>query len=288
MIRQHGNTVCIHQLDFSEFRRALDLQPHPSNASRRHDWFHNGYSGNAWIGGLRSKEDAYDLLDNGWKTGVDKLVKVKELIGNSVPTLPTKRRVRMVRDQGDELRIDQAMAGDWEQAWHASERQLKQGSVLIDLWSLYGDSAGSSTDQLFWKGATAAIMVDMLEQAGYQVRLHASFLHSKSRYNPQDLGVNDIIVKDYQDPIAFDQIAAVLCHAGIYRTLGFHSWLHSPHALASGLGLAIYQWSKENIAVMKACGEMPEESLIIEKTCYNQEAVIAQVKEMCARTLQLP
>jgi hypothetical protein len=82
---------------------------------------------------------------------------------------------------------------------------------------MWGGRYDQTAEELFWQGAVAAVLTDILEEAGYRVEVYANRVleHSGRRHCIR------VKVKEADMPMRLDGAAAVLCHAGIYRTFGF-------------------------------------------------------------------
>lgn len=273
--------VVINEWQLSEVSGAFDVPLHPDTwdahdkldpAVRASLITKNPY----WYGGLQSLDEARALLEDGWKEGSERLESLCADL--NPPTAQSRRRKPMWRSEGDDLSVDRALVGAWDTAWRTSQRVWCDGPTTIDLYTIYGGSAALSSEQIFWNGAAAVVLANRLEAAGYRVRIVGCFLHGEGN----TLVRSDVVIKEASDPLRIDGVASVLCHAGVYRTYLFRTWGVMPFALTSGFGPAIYRFSPTVIEQLRAAGEWPEGSIVIDQA-YSRDECIARINEVMRR-----
>ena len=76
---------------------------------------------------------------------------------------------------------------------------------------------GQPAEELFWQGAAAAVLTDILEEAGYRVEVYANRVTEQDGHRHS----TRVKVKEADMPMRLAGVAAVLCHAAIFRTFGF-------------------------------------------------------------------
>lgn len=179
-----------------------------------------------WYGGISTRKQATNLLEKGWSEGVERLREVAAEISDA-PTPKIRRRVRRWADDGEELSIDRALAGQWDHAYSMSTRQTSEGPQIIDLVGLFGGAGLMTAEEMFWQGAVLAILSDILESAGYRVRLIGEDPFATDAFPPA-IGSNRVVIKEDHEPVRMDAIASVMCHAGTYRTHGFRMLFNVP------------------------------------------------------------
>jgi len=96
-------------------------------------------------------------------------------------------------------------------------RSLFVAPQTVAIETTWGGHYGQTAEELFWQGAAAAVMTDILEEAGYRVEVYANRV-SERHGRRHCIRVK---VKEADMPMRLDGVAAVLCHAGIFRTFGF-------------------------------------------------------------------
>lgn len=190
----------------------------------------------AWRGGISTREQVTALLNDGWQQGANDLSTLSRDPGfASLPGVRTRKRVSRWSDAGEDLNIDRALRGDWDIAWRTSRREVTAGPTCIDLISAWGGACGRSAEELFWSGAAMLVACDLLEQAGYRVRLLAT-MAIDSRGGSRPTHRADVILKDDHEPLRVDALAGVVCHAGVFRTVGFREICRAPWSVGYSLG----------------------------------------------------
>jgi hypothetical protein len=181
-----------------------------------------------WLG-IPNSRDAHitvkNLIKNGWPEGVEKLE--AGLSGLSVPTKPvsTKRR-RMRSDQGDSVDMGRVWSGQLDKAWERCERREMRNSrsvsIVCDVWATWT----VPSEVLFWRGAAALKLADLLTQAGYSVEIIAvsastDVLHAKGREPTHTVDI--VPVKEYSAPMDMNSLAATVCLSGFLRLVCFQN-----------------------------------------------------------------
>jgi hypothetical protein len=235
VIEQRKDKIHLVDLSVGEFAQAYELLPvSPLN---------EGYAGEAqirpryglgpeWYGGLKKTSDAKKLLTDGWVEGAERIMKFRSELASLVPAPRSRRRVPRWDDDGHTVDVDRALAGRWDAAYRTARRETVLGPQMVELLGTFGGNCSVSAEEMFWNGATALILTDILEEAGYSVRLvSASYTNGGG-----GLTTTRIELKDSGEPLRIDALASIVCHAGVYRTFGFAAILHSPFDVGCGLG----------------------------------------------------
>ena len=170
-----------------------------------------------WMGGLRSWEEAAAVLAKGWPEGAERLRVLAQKLSSQVPQAKSIRRKLTWADAGDEICRDRLQSGQLDSCWRTMRRSLYVGPQTVAIETTWGGHYRQTAEELFWQGAAAAVMTDILEEAGYRVEVYANRV-SERRGRRHCIRVK---VKETDMPLRLDGVAAVLCHAGIFRTFGF-------------------------------------------------------------------
>src|SRR5438128_6986606 len=173
--------------------------------------------GAEWMGGLRSWKEAAAVLQKGWPEGAERLRVLAQKLSSQVPPAKSIRRRLTWADAGDEFCRDRLQSGQLDSCWRTMRRSLYVGPQTGAIETTWGGHYGQTAEELFWQGAAAAVMTDILEEAGYRVEVYANRVIER-RGRPHCIRVK---VKEADMPMRLDGVAAVLCHAGIFRTFGF-------------------------------------------------------------------
>lgn len=231
-----------------------------------------------WYGDIDSHYQADKLLRHGWYDGVKRLLALKSAV-EVPPAVDRRRRIRRGPD-GDTLDIDRALAGDWDNAWTAARSASVRTPTTIDVVGMLGGNAGRSSEELFWGGATAVVLVDALEAAGYSVRLLAA---SVARMDSTKVhAANVVTVKDAGETLRPDIVASVYCHAGIFRSYWFRARINLPTKIDANLG---FTSGSEVADELKAEGLISQDAILLDHTygidqCRSQiQRVIAQLQD---------
>ena len=173
--------------------------------------------GSAWMGGLTSWSEATAILEKGWPEGAERLRVLGAKLSAQVPQAKSIRRKLTWADDGDEICRDRLNSGQVEQCWRTMRRSPFAAPQTVAIETTWGGHYGQTAEELFWQGAAAAVLTDILEDAGYRVEVYANRVLSWRRHRH----CIRVKVKEADMPLRLDGVAAVLCHAGVYRTFGF-------------------------------------------------------------------
>jgi hypothetical protein len=229
MILPHnGNRVMRQELNnanynsIAEFVEAMNLAPRNAQSTSLWDaWRATEDKASFYGAGCRTGKDVQDKMRDGWKEGRDRLNDLRAKI-NTVNLVPQDRKRRKVKtDFGDVLDIHQVYAGKLETAWTVARRQVTRGPQRIDIVANMICSGHESSDVLFWRGAAAAVLADLLTNAGYMVRLTVIF---GGVMNGEKVSCR-IVVKDHDRYFDVTSVSSVIL-PGFFRALG-HSWIAS-------------------------------------------------------------
>lgn len=211
----------------ADFLAAVELRC--LNDANKHYWDQfvtENRRGDDWYGaGCDTGRDVIRMMRDGWPAGRERMNELRSQV-SEVELVPQDRRRRMVRaDSGDALDIHSVYAGRCDIAWSTPRRMNTRGPQQIDVCANMICSGAAHSDVLFYRGAAAATLSDLLESAGYMVRLVVNFggnaEHTKTSCR--------IIVKDHGAPFDVTSTSAVIL-PGFFRALG-HAWIqnHAPH-----------------------------------------------------------
>lgn len=194
-----------------------------------------GYGCRADYGGITGVADAERLVANGWAEGAAQCAQLAPSLAPLIaPPRSIKRRVRWA-DNGTELNIDRALAGQWDTAYRSTYAVPSFAPKVISLACNFGGSSQLSHAQLFWCAAQMIVVSDLLEQAGYAVELRA-VKHNVIGGKKATHVLLDVLVKEAGQPMRADAVAAMFGHAGVYRTFGHTLLMTSPYDIGASLG----------------------------------------------------
>lgn len=175
-----------------------------------------GGDAQGWYG-APSLSELNRRLKEGWPEGSERLLQLatREINPQSI------RRRRERADQGAELDIHAVYRGDLSRAWMRTRRRQGSGVRSVSIVVNLGDNCGANADEMFWRGAAALKLADALTQSGYSVAiLGAEGVH---RYfgGKQNVLTQFVSIKDEDQPLDVDRLAALTAMPGYFRTAMF-------------------------------------------------------------------
>lgn len=197
----------------------------------------HSHGGASWLG-VGSTAEVAEILDHGWKVGLERVRKA--LAKLSLPVLPSIRRHKVRADFGDEIDMQRVYSGNLAQAWGATKRRIdprkKATPTCVGIVVRLGGNCGTSAEQLFWQGAAAVALVDMLKKSGRACKLTAFYHGSDSSADgTTECMVDFKVVEPGQQP-DLEKLASTLCLAGFFRTEIFKAICNMPIEPSCGLG----------------------------------------------------
>lgn len=223
--------------DFLAAMRQGCRNPSSNNVSLWQDWGFTSHRGSWYGAGCDTGNDVQKKVQDGWPEGRERMNELRSKISDlAVP--PQDRRRRIVRaDMGDSLDIHQVYAGRLDIAWSVPRRRITAAPQRIDLLANMVCSGAEHADVLFWRGACAAVLTDVLEAAGFMVRIVVGFGGSVSGREKVSCRIT---VKDHDMPFDISSTSAVIM-PGFFRALG-HAWIaaHCKDEMSSS-GISVQQ-----------------------------------------------
>lgn len=193
------------------------------------------HMGGSWTGWLGSVAEARQLFATGWQAGADRAEELRDQLAGAIPAGTITRRRRVTGDEGEELRLDAALAGNWDAAWTRRAPVRVDDPAVISLSAGWMASAAVDHEHLIWNALQAIVLTDALEEAGFRVELRAldgTNTYAMHKYTQ----LVDVMLKRAEEPLRADLVAAVIGHAGVYRSLGFQSLCTVPKPQQESLG----------------------------------------------------
>jgi HEPN domain-containing protein len=227
--------VRMHVMDFARVTRDDAIEPHNRTVSWPKKVRIQPEAPAGWYGDIHTMSQARTLFENGWRDGAARAAELRRELDSVIPSGTILRRVRTRSDDGDDLRIDAVLAGDWENAYDTRKLARMTSNNVISVSGGWIANAGVPHRNLIWNAVQMIVLCDALEDAGWRVELRAI----DGTWQSHGYGiVTDVMVKQAEEPMRADLIAATFGHAGVYRTLGFAALHTSQKALDYALGTA--------------------------------------------------
>jgi hypothetical protein len=274
--------MVLYEMDAIELSKQIDKQPPEINAGTRKDWLE--YLGTQfrrcsdYVGGIGSMAEARALLEKGWPEGARRLKALAEKLTATLPPAKSVRRRLRWSDDGDEVSKDRLNGGFVDSCWRASKRELVASPEVVTVETNWGGTARRSADELFWQGAAAACLTDMLEQAGYRGELYANN-HS---LHPRGRTLLRVRVKEADAPVRIDTLAAVLCHAAVFRVFGLSAKEQAPFHVNGGHGRTT-EISREQFRELEEKLSQNGRGTVMIGAIYDEQSAVRAIEEEIAR-----
>lgn len=166
-----------------------------------------------WFG-APSFAELQTRLREGWSDGSRRLLEIATRDIN--PASIRRRRVRA--DQGDEVDMQAIWRGDLGRAWTRTRRQNRTGVRSVSIIVNLGAHCGVEADRLFWRGASALKLASALTDAGYSVAIYGAASAKNSDVGDSVDAVQFVSIKDEDQPLDLDRLAALTAMPGFFRT----------------------------------------------------------------------
>jgi hypothetical protein len=211
---------------YDDFWSYIQDAEHPSLTQHAHSQRHHKHwmedENSGWYGLPKSYAFAgvRDLVLEGWPDGLRRMDEALGSIEIPIPPISVRRK-RLRSDFGDELDIHRVYSGDFAKAFGSMKRPpgTKRRSLQIVVDSIA--NGGRDADEMFWQGAGAIKLAELLSNAGYTVELYSAF---KANANCKiDLRV---LTKSSGAPLDLCAAAATLALPAFFRCIG-HAWIHA-------------------------------------------------------------
>lgn len=190
-----------------------------------------------YLGRLKSIHSVDKRLEKGWKDGSDKALALADGLKNKISQPLSIRRKLKWSDDGDEFDRERLNDGHFDTCWRTTHREIAVAVPVITIAMALGGNANVNHEELFWSGASALALCQVLEEAGYQTSLTAI---APTRYG---YGVSEgryqamcITVKRAGEYMRSDALASVICLGATYRTYGFMATYLAPWKIDDSLG----------------------------------------------------
>jgi len=209
----------VYTLNLAELAEEPQRDCHSANQAIRRTMLREAFEhyGSEWMGGLHSWKEAAAVLEHGWPEGAERLQALTGKLAAQLPHAKSIRRRLLWAENGDEVCRDRLQSGQIDQCWRTMRRVPWAAPQTVAIETAFGGLFRQTPEELFWQGAAAAVLTDILEDAGYRVEVYANRVSEVSSHRH----CTRIKVKEADMPMRLDGMAAILCHAGIFRTFGF-------------------------------------------------------------------
>ena len=275
-------SMMLYEMDAIELSEQIEKKPSEVNTATREHWlryldkqfrWHSNY-----VGCVGSLAEARALLEEGWPKGARRLKALAERLAEEIPPAKSIRRRLRWSDDGDEVSKDRLNGGLVDSCWRVSKRELVASPEVVTVETNWGGTARRSAVELFWQGAAAACLTDILEQAGYRVELYAN------NYSVHPLGrtLLRIRVKEADAPDRIDALASVLCHAAVFRVFGLAAKEQAPFHVDGGHGQTT-EITREQFGELEEKLSQTGRGTILVGAIYDEQSAVRAIEAEIAR-----
>lgn len=200
---------------------------------------HDDGGGSSWFGVPTYREADAICRSGSWPAGLARME--RELGGFEAPAATSTKRRSEWSDQGDALDIHRVYAGNLDRAWRRTARRAVRSSRNLVIIFPLSIPARGSADMLFWRGAAALKLTDLLTVAGYTVTLMGTEgTRGHGVLGGPRAGHTSLIVKAAEAPLDVQSLIVAVAFPGFSRTVGFEATRSYPFEVSHGLGETIY------------------------------------------------
>ena len=211
------------------FADVADLVDHVYNASPRVRFSFEpvlrrpDFTGRMFYSPADCKRAVFDV----WDVGMNEFTRMRDDLRDSEVDKPVRVRRKPTLDEFDGDEIDVFRMRDGEPFFRQLSRNLLAGSRRVTIVVSLGANMNIDSHSIGWNGAVAAVVADMLEDAGYQVEViaaTASDMLYDAAYSPGGYvcGLRSFTVKSFGCPVDVSQLVNSLS-GWFFRTTIFGS-----------------------------------------------------------------
>lgn len=195
-----------------------------------------------WFGLDEGSEGVREKTAQGWADGVQKMIKaMRDMDAPAQPKSAKRRRTR--GDFGDSVDMGAVWAGNLSQAWARTAKREIHTSQNITIYTALGASWKVPASALFWRGAAALKLADVLTQAGYNVRIigtrHSYKAFEEGEQTPCTNIAQFVTIKESSAPLDLNSLASSLCLSGFNRLYFFQAQCKAPFEATGNLGYPV-------------------------------------------------
>lgn len=245
---------------YEEYLRVLE-ERNKTNAHRSDNKLEN-LTG-SWYG-VRSYEEARNLLVNGWEKQVDYL---KTKLMKEIDLCDDKKIVRMFNDVAGYMPIVPNAIMNLPNAM-INQRTDRKKSKIIKFLIGMNRSCSYSSEEIIDKMSKILARIAILEKHGYRCRLEifGSFHDGDEDY--KTIACHSVLIKSENQLFDLRRVAFPIAHTAMQRVFGF-GWensipLRDSEYHCGGLGRAIQYWnSKRRNDLLNAVNESNEKLVYV-------------------------
>jgi len=171
-----------------------------------------------WIGRkIDGPEGLREAMRKPWPRGQRIFRELRRDLPEISPPRRNRKRRAFREDDGDTVDPDRVNLG--APFWEGTVRQSRRTSPVVRVMFDISAPCNRPSKTLLWRGVTALVLADILEDGGYRVELVSSSYARTAFYTGESF-FSTVIVKDPGSPMDVDSLAKA-CAGWHYRTVGF-------------------------------------------------------------------
>ena len=228
------------ELEFASLAAAQDYAYNVRKDAPRHNVKYHadirtrGGRDASWYGIEGGYQAVEATIRHGWPEGVQRMEDA--LSGFEAPPQPTSVRRRMSRaDMGDAVDMGRIWRGELATAWSRcaprDSRAIRRITIACPIW----DNCHVDAKRLFWRGAAALTLADLLTAVGYAVEIVATAYSKHAYENGADFSCR-VTVKAFTEPLDKQSLASTVCLSGFFRHVLFLACINQATPVTWGLG----------------------------------------------------
>lgn len=205
------------KVEVIEFDSILDCITAPKHHSESWDEATGRHHSNqSWLGvpDFKALEKA---VKDGWPKAKEMMA---SLVLPEVPEAESIRRKTIWSEDGDVVDLDRLREGRLEDCWSSRKRRIRTAPRTINLLADIGTACFNSGNDLYYRGAAYLLLSDILEKAGYRVRIIA-FECAENGWGCDINLIATQVIKEADMQIDVSALASVVCITG-YKRLYWH------------------------------------------------------------------
>jgi len=250
-------------------------------------WLHDGFRDSEFVGReFASWAECRHAALQPWPEGLAILEGVMAKIEKTSlpPPVSRKRRVRYDEADGDEVEPDRFRAGD-AAFWRGARRRHVKGPQAVAVFTNVSTPFEVDSLDVFWKGAAAVALMNLLENAGYDVELVAvnkghDVYGKKNRKGEVRRGTGDgvfasVVLK--QAGRTFDEVSLVNVLSGwFFRSVWFQvHFLARPGEVSRNMGYCGTVSEDDPEVITLARGAR----VIVVDSVFNERSALGLIRE---------
>lgn len=185
----------------------------------------------SWYGVAGGVKVVQDLYDNGWPDGATRIDNmVQKLVTPNMAFGDSTRRKMAKGDHGDEIDSSDFYAGRFDRAWRRTHRAQRVSTRSVAILLTWGAPWFVNAEAMFWRGAAAVAIAEVLEAQGYKVEIwNAMYTTGMRTHGTEGAPASQFVAYKAKAQDTYcdrDTMASAICMAGTFRFYGFRAIQH--------------------------------------------------------------